>query len=177
MWSWNNHYICRLRGGSGLSRLKTRFWAMGWWWLPGNSSTSWGWFWVHACNTASEQKIGQKPKTKRNEIELSFLCNFSRQTEQFGVVRCQNRIKMAKLCPFKVNFNSIFDLCPFKESSWPILGWKLAIVYEIWTSNLFSSLFTLILGGKPNWKSIGPILTILSSYSFPWISLKLSESM
>ena len=55
---------------------------------------------------------------------------------------------MAELCPFKVGA---------KVASWPILGWKLAILaifFEIiWTSNMFCPSFTLILRGNPNLRS------------------------
>ena len=53
-----------------------------------------------------------------------------------------------------------------KVASWPILGRKLAILatfFEKWTSDSFFLSFPLILRGKPNWKSIGPKLTILAS--------------
>ena len=62
---------------------------------------------------------------------------------------------MAELCPLKVGA---------KVASWPIFGYKLAILaifFEIWTSNLFSPSFTLILRVKSNKKLIGPKLTTL----------------
>ena len=47
---------------------------------------------------------------------------------------------------------------------WPILGHKMAILatfFEIWTSNLFCPLFTLILIYKPSLESIRPKSAIL----------------
>ena len=61
---------------------------------------------------------------------------------------------MAELCQLKV---------VAKVVSWPIIGRKLAIFLEIWTTNLFCPPFALILRDQPIWMSVGPKLTILSS--------------
>ena len=91
----------------------------------GHVPTSWGWFWVHVrkfcpCE-ASEQKMGQKPKAKRNETELSFL-HYSICLDELIILEISNvKIgwEMAELCRFKVGT---------KVASWPIWGWKLAIL-------------------------------------------------
>ena len=62
---------------------------------------------------------------------------------------------MAKLWPWEAR-------APNRR--WPILGHKMAIlatVFEIWTSNLFWPLFTLILIYKPSLESIRPKSAIL----------------
>ena len=63
---------------------------------------------------------GLKPKTKRNEVELSFLHRSIRLHDLIILVWSDVKIgyKMAELCPFKVGA---------KVASWSIFGWKLAI--------------------------------------------------
>ena len=77
---------------------------------------------------ALEQKMGQKPTAKWKEITRCFKHHSICFDELIILVVSNVKIgcKMAELWPFKVEA---------KVASWPILGWKLAIFFEIWTSN------------------------------------------
>ena len=92
------------KGGSGLSTWKTRFWDMGWGARPGHVPTFWGWFWVHARNTAHvrprSKKWVQKPKSKLKEIELSY-CHHSIRLEKTRNLKKerQNRMKNDRVTP------------------------------------------------------------------------------
>ena len=100
--------------------------------------------------------IGKKNSSKCTcsyERILLALFDSSRRASHFGMVKRQNRIEMAELCPFQVGA---------KVASWPILGWKLVKFFETWTPNLVCPSFTLILRGKLSWKSIGSKLFTLS---------------
>ena len=77
--------------------------------------------------------MGQKPKNKSYEIELSVLNHLIRPDELIILVWSDVKIgyEMTELCPFKAGA---------KVASWPISGRKLAFlatVFEILTLNLF----------------------------------------
>ena len=81
----------------------------------------------------------------------------SRRDSHFSTVFvCQNWMKMAKLLPWEARAPK-WHLAYFV----PIDG-HFGQVFEIWTSNLFCSVFTLTLIYKPSLKSIRPKLAILS---------------
>ena len=100
--------------------------------------------------------MGPKPKSTPKEIEL-LKCHHSiclKKTRLFIKIMSQSDEKLPSYANYKVARLS---------DSWPILGRKLAMLdtfFKISTLNLFCSAFTLRLIGKPNWKSIGPKITI-----------------
>ena len=112
----------------------------------------------HCPCEASEQKWGQKTNIWNKEIELRYLFHSIRLIELVILVCSFVKIwwKMAKLWPWEARA---------PKWRWPILGHKMAILatfFEIWTSNLFCPLFTLILMYKPSLESIRPKSAILS---------------
>ena len=70
---------------------------------------------------ASEQKYWSKIENLKicDRAKLLIPFDSSRRADHFGVVGCQNRIKMSELCQLKVGA---------KVVSWPIFGWKLVIL-------------------------------------------------
>ena len=103
---------------------------------------------------ASEQKMVQKPTAKRKELKLSFL-HYSICLDELIilVVRMLKSDKNGRVMPIQSWGKMAF---------WPILGRQLVILdmyFEILTSNWVCQSITLILSGKPIWKSIGPKLT------------------
>ena len=112
----------------------------------------------HCQCEASEQKWGQKTNIWNKEIELRIWFHSIRLNELVILVCSFVKIwwKMAKLWPWEARA---------PKWRWPILGHKMAILatfFEIWTSNLFCPLFTLILIYKPRFESIRPKSAILS---------------
>ena len=99
-------HIFMFKGGSPLSTWKTRFWARGWMRGPGHVPTFWGWFWVHARNTAHvrpwSKKWVQKPKPKLKEIELSFYHHSIRLEKTRNLKKeSQNRMKNDRDIPIR----------------------------------------------------------------------------
>ena len=102
-----------------------------------------------------EHKMGQKPKTKKNQIELSSLhlpiCLYEL------IILMWRMSKSDKYAHSK--FSHQWRPGLFLAENWLFRPCLLDMDFNY----LFCPLFTSILRGKPNQKSIGPKLTILAS--------------
>ena len=101
------HVQNSLKGGSGLSFWKKVFRARGWWGRPGHVPTFCvvlGPYVQYCPCEASEQKLGQKPKSKLKKIELSY-CHHSicLKKKWFRKNNVKFGWKMTKLWPNNVH--------------------------------------------------------------------------